>query len=166
MDRMIAALQGTKNKFGKAVQTKEADIQPAPAAAGALGEAPAQGKPDINQEQTERHEKKAIGRIRRSGPTTDLSGTAVAGFHTETTAVEAAHLSGCHLQIDKDKEVPFSTTAQATGPLGGGEATTDRKVCRAGLSIGSLRSEEHTSELQSRENLVCRLLLEKKKKNK
>src|SRR5436309_12703857 len=29
-----------------------------------------------------------------------------------------------------------------------------------------LRSEEHTSELQSRENLVCRLLLEKKKKYK
>src|SRR5690606_41108274 len=28
------------------------------------------------------------------------------------------------------------------------------------------RSEEHTSELQSRENLVCRLLLEKKKKDK
>src|SRR5690606_39729901 len=27
----------------------------------------------------------------------------------------------------------------------------------------NLRSEEHTSELQSRENLVCRLLLEKKK---
>src|SRR5690606_42049531 len=32
------------------------------------------------------------------------------------------------------------------------------------LSIAlSKRSEEHTSELQSRENLVCRLLLEKKK---
>src|SRR5207302_2854424 len=31
--------------------------------------------------------------------------------------------------------------------------------------LGELpRSEEHTSELQSRENLVCRLLLEKKKK--
>ena len=29
-----------------------------------------------------------------------------------------------------------------------------------------LRSEEHTSELQSRRNLVCRLLLEKQKKNK
>src|SRR2546421_9165332 len=28
------------------------------------------------------------------------------------------------------------------------------------------RSEEHTSELQSRSDLVCRLLLEKKKKNK
>src|SRR5690606_41246327 len=31
--------------------------------------------------------------------------------------------------------------------------------------IPLFRSEEHTSELQSRENLVCRLLLEKKKKN-
>src|SRR5690606_40891378 len=30
----------------------------------------------------------------------------------------------------------------------------------------SKRSEEHTSELQSRENLVCRLLLEKKKKKR
>src|SRR5438874_1569026 len=29
---------------------------------------------------------------------------------------------------------------------------------------GALRSEEHTSELQSRRDLVCRLLLEKKKK--
>src|SRR5690606_41277142 len=29
--------------------------------------------------------------------------------------------------------------------------------------LSALRSEEHTSELQSRENLVCRLLLEKKK---
>src|SRR5690554_7687162 len=29
---------------------------------------------------------------------------------------------------------------------------------------GSMRSEEHTSELQSRPHLVCRLLLEKKKK--
>src|SRR5690606_41183440 len=32
------------------------------------------------------------------------------------------------------------------------------------LSVGAVRSEEHTSELQSRENLVCRLLLEKKNK--
>src|SRR6266511_1858700 len=35
----------------------------------------------------------------------------------------------------------------------------------AGKDPGRARSEEHTSELQSRENLVCRLLLEKKKKN-
>src|SRR5690606_39925590 len=44
-------------------------------------------------------------------------------------------------------------------------------TCRDGIHCGDRkrfqpRSEEHTSELQSRENLVCRLLLEKKKKNK
>src|SRR5437667_4944548 len=32
--------------------------------------------------------------------------------------------------------------------------------------VGLPRSEEHTSELQSHHDLVCRLLLEKKKKNK
>src|SRR3712207_9089388 len=53
------------------------------------------------------------------------------------------------------------------------DATEDKKhidlsseplivVCAAGLD-GSNRSEEHTSELQSRQYLVCRLLLEKKK---
>src|SRR5690606_41900967 len=31
------------------------------------------------------------------------------------------------------------------------------------FAVRAMRSEEHTSELQSRENLVCRLLLEKKK---
>src|SRR5438270_1409935 len=33
------------------------------------------------------------------------------------------------------------------------------------VRLDSVRSEEHTSELQSQSNLVCRLLLEKKKKN-
>src|SRR5688572_32520891 len=36
--------------------------------------------------------------------------------------------------------------------------------CRA-MPFRKERSEEHTSELQSQSNLVCRLLLEKKKKN-
>src|SRR5215813_13233703 len=36
----------------------------------------------------------------------------------------------------------------------------------AAKAIRNARSEEHTSELQSRPHLVCRLLLEKKKKNK
>src|SRR5438270_9588542 len=35
---------------------------------------------------------------------------------------------------------------------------------RGGGRLRALRSEEHTSELQSQSNLVCRLLLEKKKK--
>src|SRR5690349_25113539 len=38
-------------------------------------------------------------------------------------------------------------------------------ICWARLSRW-MRSEEHTSELQSRRDLVCRLLLEKKKKKK
>src|SRR5438034_6506722 len=36
---------------------------------------------------------------------------------------------------------------------------------RAALRLGPQRSEEHTSELQSHSDLVCRLLLEKKKSN-
>src|SRR2546427_9591134 len=53
---------------------------------------------------------------------------------------------------------------------------TDRRSARPGDGVPrseprarhggrALRSEEHTSELQSQSNLVCRLLLEKKKKN-
>src|SRR5690554_8204956 len=35
-----------------------------------------------------------------------------------------------------------------------------------GIAVAAVRSEEHTSELQSRPHLVCRLLLEKKKTHK
>src|SRR5690554_4668310 len=38
-----------------------------------------------------------------------------------------------------------------------------RPAMNAGISVSRVRSEEHTSELQSRPHLVCRLLLEKKK---
>src|SRR5690606_42123227 len=44
------------------------------------------------------------------------------------------------------------------------DAPGDRVLLRVeDQQIPAARSEEHTSELQSRENLVCRLLLEKKK---
>src|SRR3712207_8543840 len=36
-------------------------------------------------------------------------------------------------------------------------------ILATGVKLTDLRSEEHTSELQSRQYLVCRLLLEKKK---
>src|SRR2546422_4003443 len=43
--------------------------------------------------------------------------------------------------------------------------TRRARAVSAGLRVaGGARSEEHTSELQSRLHLVCRLLLEKKKK--
>src|SRR3712207_7535310 len=50
-------------------------------------------------------------------------------------------------------------------PLGEGPAGDLRRAGRAlPVPRGPRRSEEHTSELQSRQYLVCRLLLEKKKK--
>src|SRR5689334_23540208 len=56
----------------------------------------------------------------------------------------------------------------AGGERGDGEDTqhqADLGVHR-GISVRGPRSEEHTSELQSQFHLVCRLLLEKKKKTK
>src|SRR5690349_22446360 len=59
-------------------------------------------------------------------------------------------------------QVPARHGALAVVPL---EGTCDRRGLAAvtGVRISRLRSEEHTSELQSRRDLVCRLLLEKKK---
>src|SRR3712207_7650531 len=49
--------------------------------------------------------------------------------------------------------------------LAGGDVVLDDLARRAAEQVAVLeRSEEHTSELQSRQYLVCRLLLEKKKK--
>src|SRR3712207_8029067 len=44
------------------------------------------------------------------------------------------------------------------------ELATTEPLPRSVTGIERMRSEEHTSELQSRQYLVCRLLLEKKKK--
>src|SRR5437016_7158338 len=54
---------------------------------------------------------------------------------------------------------PHTTTILRWVPCGGGTPAS-----RAAASTAKDRSEEHTSELQSLTNLVCRLLLEKKKK--
>src|SRR5438874_9096970 len=48
-------------------------------------------------------------------------------------------------------------------PLESRGARLGRRVVRAPAGDQDARSEEHTSELQSRRDLVCRLLLEKKK---
>src|SRR5690606_42123818 len=47
-----------------------------------------------------------------------------------------------------------------------GEAARVRRAGALRVRASGPRSEEHTSELQSRENLVCRLLLEKKNKTR
>src|SRR5260370_14953788 len=46
----------------------------------------------------------------------------------------------------------------------GGRAAASVRSVSSSCRAGRLRSEEHTSELQSHLNLVCRLLLEKKKR--
>src|SRR2546429_4248634 len=54
---------------------------------------------------------------------------------------------------------PYTTLFRSTRRLG---RRAEARDCGGGPP-GALRSEEHTSELQSRLHLVCRLLLEKKK---
>src|SRR5690606_39896646 len=73
------------------------------------------------------------------------------------------------VQFDYDMSDPSfrHTTAEEAiliDAVGGGRLPAGRDVEVAPTRWHRLdRSEEHTSELQSRENLVCRLLLEKKK---
>src|SRR5699024_11779840 len=60
-----------------------------------------------------------------------------------------------------------STVRQTAKQFGVSKSTVHKDVTQRLLQINPvLRSEEHTSELQSRFDLVCRLLLEKKKINK
>src|SRR5256885_12657037 len=56
--------------------------------------------------------------------------------------------------------------AEAAASSNQGEARVLQRRAEAVQSSIQWRSEEHTSELQSPCNLVCRLLLEKKKKNR
>src|SRR5262245_8191637 len=64
---------------------------------------------------------------------------------------------------------PLSTssqTASATTAALGAEAPASAAPALPAVACPESRSEEHTSELQSLRHLVCRLLLEQKKKNK
>src|SRR3989454_8168558 len=61
-----------------------------------------------------------------------------------------------------NRHLPYSTDNVETERIAGLAA---RIAWDRGARVVVLRSEEHTSELQSPCNLVCRLLLEKKKKN-
>src|SRR6266540_5918895 len=63
---------------------------------------------------------------------------------------------------------PYTTLFRSPLRRGARSATRPRRGARrpADDPLGARRSEEHTSELQSHHDLVCRLLLEKKKKKK
>src|SRR3712207_7894773 len=95
-------------------------------------------------------------------------------FFNDTATTEIYTLS-LHdaLPICKDEVEAGTTTGLASPSV---DVTKERQNSLWSDAWGELkrnplfwigaRSEEHTSELQSRQYLVCRLLLEKKKKNK
>src|SRR2546430_3343961 len=85
----------------------------------------------------------ALPIFRRQGRTQDLPDARVEAF-------EAGHFRGIARENLPD---PALALRVLCGRLAAGERRRQR-------------SEEHTSELQSQSNLVCRLLLEKKKNNK
>src|SRR5690625_2584549 len=64
--------------------------------------------------------------------------------------------------VKKDSEEEDDSSARASRKA----SASGTYTVESGDTISEIRSEEHTSELQSRGHLVCRLLLEKKKKNR
>src|SRR4051812_42636014 len=82
----------------------------------------------------------------------------LAEFYKEKVVPELTQKFGYKspMQVPRLKKITLN--------MGVGETTTDKKVLDN--AVADMRSEEHTSELQSHVNLVCRLLLEKKKKKK
>src|SRR2546427_8424231 len=82
--------------------------------------------------------------------------------HNRNGRCSSSDLSEFGWRDNAEADARRSRAAQGASPArcSGSWAYSMRPACR------SRRSEEHTSELQSQSNLVCRLLLEKKKNNK
>src|SRR2546430_3762427 len=83
-----------------------------------------------------------------------------------------AHLLCCHFFFLMIRRPPRSTLFPYTTLFRSHDGAQEPQAGqlsrgrRGQPHVGEQRSEEHTSELQSQSNLVCRLLLEKKKKRK
>src|SRR3712207_7269982 len=67
-------------------------------------------------------------------------------------------------RTSSDMPLPRGAAGGAGGVLGSDHAARGSAAAGSAAGRRPVRSEEHTSELQSRQYLVCRLLLEKKKK--
>src|SRR2546430_4389765 len=76
-------------------------------------------------------------------------------------------LTTCPVTYSASSEAKKATVAATSSTVGGrpiGKRASRMRRASSSVNSFSSRSEEHTSELQSQSNLVCRLLLEKKKK--
>src|SRR3712207_9390241 len=71
-------------------------------------------------------------------------------------SVDEVHRGVLVLAVRVDDDRGHDRALRAHRERDGGDAELE-------VGVGAARSEEHTSELQSRQYLVCRLLLEKKK---
>src|SRR5690606_17232662 len=94
----------------------------------------------------------------------------VVGHHPVQAIQVVLQLRVAHPAVDRGAPVAAVALAAAVVQVQDHVALLDQQVVEHLLAevVGPARvhrSEEHTSELQSRENLVCRLLLEKKNKN-
>src|SRR2546421_426777 len=95
-------------------------------------------------------------------------------FFNDTATTEIYTLSlhdALPIYFDEDIHAVYQFNQQALAPLQNFDTGTISGAAFARMTVAptdefrvSGRSEEHTSELQSRSDLVCRLLLEKKKK--
>src|SRR5438046_216010 len=100
------------------------------------------------------------------------------GARSRTTAASASPSQVAPPTSHTKLETPAAATSSAWIGVPGAVGTLSRLHASAGVTSTASRtsvprvafiahrSEEHTSELQSLTNLVCRLLLEKKKQNK
>src|SRR5438105_11305651 len=85
-----------------------------------------------------------------------------AGQSTRIVRAARSTLHRCFGAAGTQCSPPPGACVTITAPLG----VSTKWLTLPSSAPSRLRSEEHTSELQSRVDLVCRLLLEKKKKNK
>src|SRR5207249_6469097 len=101
-------------------------------------------------------------RFAREGLHVFVAGRTPAKVEALVVAIRNAggHATGVPMDTTREQDVTALFDRAETD----GDGVIDLVIYNAGnAAMGQLRSEEHTSELQSRFDLVCRLLLEKKK---
>src|SRR5690606_40181557 len=104
---------------------------------------------------------RTIGPMKNSERRPSSDATSVPAMATPSVCANAIQSTGGNQSIAGAP--PLAPTHQRATTAAAAVTIAIRRYCMNATSRWS-RSEEHTSELQSRENLVCRLLLEKKKK--